>query len=147
MNRIAIALLTLALSLSWAGSQAQFTDDFSDGNFTAAPAWTGNDALFTVVDDGGDQVLRSNSPGASNYALSTASTLATNARWQWSMDLRFATSGANYVDVYLIADNADIPSVQNGWFVRVGGAGQCGCCGEQQHEQPARDPSGTDRGQ
>ena len=121
MNRIAIALLTLALSVSWAGSQAQFTDDFSDGNFTAAPAWTGNDALFTVVDDGGDQVLRSNSPGASNYALSTASTLATNARWQWSMDLRFATSGANYVDVYLIADNADIPSVQNGWFVRVGG--------------------------
>ena len=123
MNRIAIALLSLALSLSWAGTQAQFTDDFSDGNFTAAPVWTGNDALFTVVDDGGNQRLRSNSAGAANYALSTPSTLATNARWQWSMDLRFATSGANYVDVYLIADNADIPSVQNGWFVRVGGTG------------------------
>jgi len=37
------------------------------------------------------------------------------------MDLRFATSGVNYVDVYLISDNADLATVQNGWFVRIGG--------------------------
>ena len=87
----------------------------------ADPAWAGIDALFTVVDDGGNQRLRSNSPGAANYQISTPSALASDARWEWEMDLRFSTSGANYVDVYLMADNADLTLAQNGWFVRVGG--------------------------
>ncbi len=102
-------------------AMAQFTDDLEDGDFTNAPAWSGSTSLFTVVDQGGDQMLRSNSPGAANYYLSTPSTLASDARWEWFMDLRFSTSGANYVDMYLMADNADLSLAQNGWFVRVGG--------------------------
>jgi len=102
-------------------AMAQFTDDLEDGDFTNAPAWSGSTSLFTVVDQGGDQMLRSNSPGAANYHLSTPSTLASDARWEWFMDLRFSTSGANYVDMYLMADNADLTLAQNGWFVRVGG--------------------------
>lgn len=102
-------------------ANAQFTDDFEDGDFSADPAWAGNDALFTIVDQGGNKVLRSNSPGAANYYLSTPSTLASDARWEWFIDLRFATSGANYVDVYLMSDNADLGAAQNGWFVRIGG--------------------------
>ena len=100
---------------------AQFTDDLEDGEFTSAPAWSGSTSLFTVVDQGGNLMLRSNSPGAANYYLSTPSTLASDARWEWFMDLRFSTSGANYVDVYLMADNGDLSLAQNGWFVRVGG--------------------------
>jgi hypothetical protein len=99
----------------------QFSDDLSDGDLTTGTVWSGDLPLFTVVDVGGDLQLRSNSPGAANYQITTPSALASDARWEWEMDLRFSTSGANYVDVYLIADNADLTLAQNGWFVRVGG--------------------------
>lgn len=102
-------------------AHAQFTDDFSDGDFTAAPAWSGNATLFAVADDAGNLRLRSNSPGAANYYLSTPSTLADEAQWEWSMDLRFGTSGANYVDVYLMSDAADLSTGANGYFLRCGG--------------------------
>jgi hypothetical protein len=100
---------------------AQFSDDLSDGNFTSAPAWSGSDALFTVVDDGGDFMLRSNSPVANTYYLSTPSTLASDAFWQFEVDMRLNLSGSNYTDIYLISTEADLTATQNGWFVRVGG--------------------------
>lgn len=113
-------LTTLAISLLTA-AQAQFADDFSDGDLSTSPTWTGNDALFTVVDDGGNQRLRSNSAGAANYFLSTASSLVADVQWEFFVDLRFATSGANYVDVYLMSDMADLSGAVNGYFLRCGG--------------------------
>ena len=109
-------LLLAGLALSGALS-AQVSDDFSDGDFTADPVWSGDDALFTV--DAGQ--LRSNSPGAANYQLSTPSTQAAEAQWELFVDLKFSTSGANYVDVYLMSDNADLASGVNGYYVRMGG--------------------------
>src|SRR5690606_13449511 len=104
------ALLALAAT-------AQVADDFTDNDFTNAPTWSGNDALFTCV--GGQ--LRSNSPGAANYHLSTPSTQATLARWEFFVNLKFSTSGANYADVYLMSSAADLASGVNGYFVRIGG--------------------------
>ena len=115
------ALLASVFILSVAPLHGQFSDDFSDGDLTTGTVWSGDLGLFTVADVGGDLQLRSNSPGAANYHISTPSTLASDVRWEWEMDLRFSTSGANYVDVYLMADNADLTLAQNGWFVRVGG--------------------------
>jgi Lamin Tail Domain/Bacterial Ig-like domain len=100
---------------------AQVNDDFSDGNFNIGTVWTGSDALFAVVDDGGNQRLRSASPGAANYYLSTPSTSVDDVQWDLFFDLRFATSGANYVDVYLMSTGADLASGVNGYFVRIGG--------------------------
>ncbi|MBP7514386.1 MAG: hypothetical protein KA791_07555, partial [Flavobacteriales bacterium] len=100
------ALATLATWSLAVFVSAQVDDSFTDGDFTTGPAWTGTDALFTVVDDGGNQRLRSNSPGAANYYLSTPSTIANDTRWEFFVDLRFSTSGANYVDFYLMSDLA-----------------------------------------
>ncbi|MBK9761797.1 MAG: lamin tail domain-containing protein [Flavobacteriales bacterium] len=120
-NLLRLSFLVLSTYCSIAAVSAQFSDDFTDGDITMAPVWSGNTVLFTVADDAGNNRLRSNSAGASTYALTTPSTIATNARWEWFADLRFATSGANYAEVYLISDNADISLAQNGWFVRMGG--------------------------
>ncbi|MEO5585011.1 MAG: lamin tail domain-containing protein [Flavobacteriales bacterium] len=100
-------------------AQAQFTDDFSDGDFTANPTWSGDDALFTV--DAGQ--LRSNTgtlATAATYYLSTPSTLATNAQWEFFVNLKFSPSGANYVDVYLMSDVQALATPANGYFVRIG---------------------------
>lgn len=100
---------------------AQFTDDFADGDFTAGPAWDGDASLFTVVDDAGNMRLRSNSAGAATYALTTASTIATEAQWEFFVNLRFATSGSNYADVFVMSTSSDITTAANGYFVRIGG--------------------------
>lgn len=114
-------ILPVLLTLwSGVGAKAQFVDDFSDGDFTNAPAWIGDATLFTVVEDGGNLQLRSNSPGAATYHLSTPSTLATDAQWEFFLNLRFATSGANYADVYLMSPQADLNPRPEGYFVRIG---------------------------
>ncbi len=115
------ALATLATWSLAVFVSAQVDDSFTDGDFTTGPAWTGTDALFTVVDDGGNQRLRSNSPGATNYYLSTPSTIANDTRWEFFVDLRFSTSGANYVDFYLMSDLADLSGAVNGYLLRMGG--------------------------
>mgnify|MGYP000663421334 CR=1 FL=1 len=96
---------------------AQFSDDFSDGNFTANPVWSGDVSLF-VVDN---EQLRSNSPGAATYYLTTESTASSDVQWQFFFDFQFGTSGANFCDVFLMADNADLSNVGDGYFVRIGG--------------------------
>lgn len=96
---------------------AQFTDDFSDGDFTENPTWSGDDSLFVVE----NQTLRSQRDGAFEYGLSTPSSLVDDAQWEFWINLNFATSGANFVDVFLMADDPDMEQVQNGYFVRLGG--------------------------
>lgn len=118
MPRVLPAILAALTSLLTGGPVlAQVSDDFNDNDYTNGPVWSGDDALFVAV--GGQ--LRSNSPGAANYHLSTPSTLATSAQWDFFVNLKFATSGANYADVYLMSDAADLASGVNGYLVRIGG--------------------------
>ncbi len=111
-------LLLLALSCSFF-AQAQVSDNFLDGNFTTNPVWSGEDSAFTVVSG----MLRSNkSTPNTTFYLSTASTTASNAQWEFWVNLQFNTSSFNFVDVYLISDRADLKSTTgNGYFIRLGG--------------------------
>src|SRR5262245_32173014 len=97
--------------------QAQVSDDFSDLDLTTGTVWSGDLGLFTAVTG----QLQSQSPGADNYYLSTPSTVATNAQWEFYVNLKFSTNGANYADIHLISDNADLSAAVNGYFVRIGG--------------------------
>ncbi|HEY0899751.1 MAG TPA: lamin tail domain-containing protein, partial [Sphingobacteriaceae bacterium] len=99
---------------------SQLQDDFADDNFTINPVWTGSNAGNDFVIT--SQQLRSNSlVASSNFYLSTPSSLATHCRWEFWVNLKFATSGANYVDIYLISDTADLQSPEiDGYFVRIG---------------------------
>jgi hypothetical protein len=98
---------------------AQVSDDFSDGEFTNNPVWNGSTASFTVD----NEVLRSNvDPGdlSINYYLSTENNLINDVQWEFWINLDFATSGANYVDIYAMADNTDLSVAANGYFIRFG---------------------------
>ncbi|MEY4929971.1 MAG: hypothetical protein RI909_695, partial [Bacteroidota bacterium] len=99
---------------------AQVTDDYSDGDLTNNPTWTpDNTNNWTVVNN----QLRSNSATASSsFFITTPSSKATKAQWEFSAQLQFNTSGANFVDVYLVSEQANLLSTTNhGYFVRIGG--------------------------
>ncbi|MCW5900041.1 MAG: lamin tail domain-containing protein [Flavobacteriales bacterium] len=112
-----IALFAACIALP---VRAQFTDGFDDGDFTNDPTWSGDAGLFTIVQEAGSNMLRSNSPGAATYHLSTPSLQAANAQWEFFLNLKFATSGTNYVDVYLMSPQADLIPRPEGYFVRIG---------------------------
>ena len=96
---------------------SQFSDDFSDNEFTSNPLWSGDAGLYTITSG----ELNSQSPGAGTYYLSTPSTISSNALWEFYIDLKFSTSGANFVDVYLMSNATDLTLTTDGYFVRFGG--------------------------
>ncbi len=117
MNKI-ILVFTILIGC-FTNSQAQFTDNFTDGNFTTNPAWVGGTADWIV--NPGFQLQSNNLVANSTYYLSTASTLATTAQWDFYCNLSFNTSSTNYVDVFLTASASDITlSNTTGYFVRIG---------------------------
>ncbi|TGE21807.1 hypothetical protein E5K00_16200 [Hymenobacter aquaticus] len=115
-------LLLLAAVLGFARpARAQLTETFADGDFTQNPAWSGGTADFQV---NAALQLQSNGPAItpSNTQLVTASQAATGTVWEFWANLRLATSGSNYADVWLISDLADLRAPANkGYFVRLGG--------------------------
>lgn len=115
--------LTFVVFLTALRLQAQLNDNFTDGNFTVNPAWMGDDSVYTVVDVAGNMRLRSNKTQInSSFYLATPSSVATNAQWELFTNLTFNTSSANYVDIYLTADQSNLLSgTLNGYFVRIGG--------------------------
>jgi hypothetical protein len=99
---------------------AQLADNFTDGNFTATPAWTGDAASFQVT----AQQLQSNGPAVtgSQIALSTPCQAVTGTVWEFWANLRLATSSGNLADVWLLASQTDLKATNNsGYFVRLGG--------------------------
>lgn len=100
--------------------RAQFTDDFSDGEFYADPTWVGNDTSF-IVDNGW---LRSQGPQASSTIhLSTPNTLIDSCEWTFLLRMDFNPSSTNFVKVYLTSSAADLKSSLNGYYVYFGGTG------------------------
>src|SRR6187431_2585817 len=91
--------------------EAQLTDNFADGDYSNSPLWTPNNASNWTV---ASNQLRSNSVTAnSSFYISTPSSASLNTRWEFFMNLQFNTSSANYVDVYLTSNLADLSSAVN----------------------------------
>jgi len=98
--------------------KAQVSEDFTDNNFSVNPVWSGDTSKWTIING----QLRSNSSiSKDTFYISTPSTIATQTQWEWYSNLKFATSGSNYTDVYLICDSANLKSTnRTGYFVRIG---------------------------
>lgn len=100
--------------------QAQgFSDDFSDGDFSANPMWIGETSKFQI--DANNR-LQLNDPGPSSPAyLATQSVAISNATWEFYVHFDFAPSSSNYGRVYLVSDNSNLLGSLNGYYIRVGG--------------------------
>jgi len=117
MKKWLCLLLFASLFLS---ANAQVTDDFSDGDYTNNPEWTGTPGSWNI--NSNLQLQSANTVTNSSFFISTPNTLATVVQWDVYLKLDFNPSGANYVDVFLISNQQDLTqsvSIQ-GYFVRVG---------------------------
>lgn len=112
----------LLLLFFTANSWAQLTDDFSDGNFTANPVWSGTTADFIV--NAGSELQINNSIAATSY-LSTPHGLSTLDGQEWHIWVKqsFSPSSSNFGRVYLAAASADLTTNPDGFYLQLGEAG------------------------
>lgn len=103
------------------GAYAQVSDDFSDGDFTADPVWTGTAADFIVNTS---QQLQLNAPAAGTSYLVTAHNLSGFDNKEWSVWVRqnFAGSGSNFGRIYLTSESSDLTTEPDGIYLQLGEA-------------------------
>ncbi len=99
----------------------QLTDDFSDGDFTANPTWSGDVTKYEV--DGSFQ-LHSNGPSVSDtaYLSSNVGNLDFNSTivWEFYLAMNFSPSNSNNCRIYLTSDNLNLKAGLNGYYIRIG---------------------------
>ena len=110
-------------------------EDFSDGDFTSNPVWSGDTTGFTIltnstIPDGNastDGSFLAGNPGTdANYILTTPS--AEVSEWQFSLATNaFSPSGANYFGVILMASNEVTGDISlsdfTGYYLKLGANG------------------------
>jgi len=113
----------LLLSSLTTNLHAQFLESFSDGDFSANPAWQGNTDRF-LVNTRQELQLNDLAPAANNttYLAARAPTsLNDSTIWECYVRLEFATSTTNFARVYLQANQPDLSGNLTGYFVKIGG--------------------------
>ncbi|SVD77626.1 uncharacterized protein METZ01_LOCUS430480, partial [marine metagenome] len=98
---------------------SQFTDDFSDGDFTTNPVWIGDVGNFEV--DSLNFLHHKTDTISGESYLVTECKVVVNAVWEFNVKLLFDPSASNYSKIYLMSDNSDLTSNLNGVFVKIGG--------------------------
>ncbi|MFZ4454992.1 MAG: lamin tail domain-containing protein [Bacteroidales bacterium] len=115
MRKIALfLLLTCSISLF-----SQWNENFSDGNLSVNPTWSGNTELFVI---NSSQQLQLNATATGSAFLSTQSKLQKGTTWEFWVKLNFNPSQYNYGRIYLASDDADPATSNTGYFITIGGA-------------------------
>ena len=118
-----IRIFTLiVLCVFYLPANAQVVENFSDGELSQNPTWTGDIDEFLV--DASLQ-LQSNGDTTSNtnreIYIATPSAALVNTQWEFFVNPKVGTSSNNRMDVFL-SSNSDILTGDNqGYFVRIGG--------------------------
>ena len=114
-------LLAILLNLPLLPAAAQVTDDFSDGDFTGNPAWTGSADRWAIAPLDGNPALRTNGIAASDTIfLSTTSTVS-RGTWSFTVAHRGVNlSNFNGARVFLTANTANLEGDVFGYFLQFG---------------------------
>lgn len=113
-------LLFISVLLIHGFARAQFTDNFSDGDFTNNPTWTGDASLFKVNTS---FQLQLNASGDAIAALAVPIVTSTEMEWSCWIKLSFSPSDNNMARIYLSSDQQDLKGSLNGYYLKLGEAG------------------------
>ncbi len=100
-------------------SISQVIDDFSDGNFTVNPVWSGDISNFQINNT---FQLQSKAIAADTSFLFTPSEAFENATWECWVKLNLNPSSNNNASVYIVSDKSEMSAGCNGYFVQIGGS-------------------------
>lgn len=118
-RKITLYFFSILLAPSFS-CYTQVADDFTDGNFTNNPAWSGNDTDFTVNPS---FQLQLNSSGTDTSYLSLPNTYSlNNCQWEFWIRLNFSPSSNNLARVYLVSDQNNLKAPLNGYYLQFGEA-------------------------
>lgn len=111
--------IVIFLVISWNSSlYAQFSDNFSDGNYLTSPFWFGDTSKFDVNPS---NELWLNAPALTDIAyLSLVSQSINNALWEFRVRLDFNPSSSNLARIYLVSDQQNLKQPLHGYYVEVG---------------------------
>ena len=101
---------------------AQWIENFSDGELSQNPTWTGDTDEFLVdasflLQSNGDTISSTNR----EIYIATPSIALVNAQWEFFVNPKAATSSNNRMDVFLTSNNEILSGDNQGYFVRIGG--------------------------
>jgi hypothetical protein len=106
---------------------SQVSEDFSDGDFTSNPPWTGDINHFklsssSAVPAGQRPALQLDAPAAGTSCLLVQNTCTGDLEWQFWVKHSFNSSSGNYSRIYLLSDQPDLLAPLDGYFLQIGGA-------------------------
>ncbi len=100
---------------------SQLIDDFSDGDFTNNPTWSGSNADF-IVNPTFQLQLNATVAGTSYLSLPHNLTDYNDTEWSFWVRQNFAGSASNFGRIYLTSTSADITTNPDGIYLQLGEA-------------------------
>lgn len=100
----------------------QVSEDFSDGEFTSNPVWSGSSAHFTVNALHQLQLMNT-AAGTSYLSVPFSFSSSQNVQWEFYVKQTFAGSASNFGRVYLASSQQDLTAPLNGYYLQFGEAG------------------------
>ena len=92
-------------------------EKFDYKDWSAQSNWQGEVTLFTLENN----KLRTNSDSANSECYVARNIkLEPEMVWEFWVNLKFNSSSANYIDIYLFSDSMNLKGQKNGYFVRIG---------------------------
>jgi hypothetical protein len=116
-----IAILFLIFSISNTSFSQILQDDFSDGDFTTNPTWSGDDTEFIV--NATNELQTDNLGVSATSELSTAAAIQDSTFWEFHVRMDFNPSTSNYTRVYLQSDEATLSNTSDGYYLQIGASG------------------------
>lgn len=115
-------VMLLIFTLAFQMSIAQFTEEFSDGDFDLNPPWLGTTNHFMV---NSEFQLQLDDVAAGSSWLTTAlpSLNGSSTTWEFVLRQGFSPSSANFGRIYLSSDNNNLSGPLNGYYLQFGEAG------------------------
>ncbi len=111
-----LSLVCLLWTLTSIMASAQFVQDFETGDLSE---WTGDVNDFIINDN---RRLQLNAPEAGSSSLFAMVPFPDSLTWEFNINLDFAPSGSNKLEIWLALDSDD-PATANGYKFEIGETG------------------------